>query len=73
MKSKNYQLFVCTYQQLHDIAYYFTTGADFVSQIDSRNLDPATARIFDCIRPLAIELAPHAKKLWCHLEQEKDF
>lgn len=72
MKPKNYQSFLCTYQQLHDIAYYFTTGAKFVSVIDLHNLDPATKQIFERILPLAIELRPYVKQLWCHLEQENN-
>ena len=70
MSSKNYRYLACTHQQLHDIAYYFTTGSKFVSHIDSQNLDPISAQIFEQIRPLAIELEPYAKQLWCHLEQD---
>lgn len=73
MGYKNCPPFSSSYEQLSDMAYFFTTGAGFASQIDSCELDPVIAQIFEYIRPLAIEIEPYAKQLWCQLERENNF
>jgi hypothetical protein len=57
------------YSHLFDIAYYFSTGADLMPQVDSSVLDPMIAQIVEMIRPLALEIEPYAKQLWAHLEE----